>query len=290
MRYIKKSQCYHIKNKWTLIILSLLLTQASFAQKKMEKQYVFFGHAYGDNSYDSRLDKINIQNYDGIFMGGDILSEASLATKYLDNLNALVDLSDPMTMWALGNHDSRNGNWDWISAYTQRKTYFSHYADKSVFMVLNTNIVPYDCEPLEEQFNMIRSVCDSISEAQNLFLFMHHNIWDQVPGLSPGWAIGHHNCKYWLANCDSVSAHFYNVVYPLLVEVKLRGIEVYCVFGDLGVTGKETFNEVSTHGIHFLGSGLYHHSPEDKILLFDNQNGHIDFHWHRLDSLVQSHQ
>lgn len=269
-----------------IFLLFISLSQWSLGQKDFEKKYIFFGHAYDGYTYDSRLANINMDQYDGIFMGGDILSEASLAIQYLENLDSLVHLSSPMTMWALGNHDSRNGNWEWISEYTHRKTYFAHFADKSVFMVLNTNIVPYDCEPLEEQFYMIKNVCDSISQAENLFLFMHHNIWDRVPGLSPGWSIGHVNCKYWLANCDSVSAHFYNVVYPMLVEVKEKGINVYCVFGDLGVPGKEKFNEISTDGIYFLGSGLYLSSPGDEILLFDNHNGEIQFNWHNLDSLV----
>lgn len=278
-------------NKFTSIFMLIIgLNLSTYGQSEFEKRYVFFGHAYDGFSYDTRLSQINIGDFDGIFMGGDILSEGSLALEFLDDLNTLVDLSDPMTMWALGNHDSRNGNWEWISDYSTRKTYFASYADQSVFLVLNTNIVPYDCEPLEDQFHMIESVCDSISEAQNLFLFMHHNIWDRVPGLSPGWAIGHHNCTYWLANCDSVSSHFYNVVYPMLVEVKERGIEVYCVFGDLGIPGKEKFNELSTDSIHFLGSGLNHYSPDDMILLFDNINGQIDYSWHNLDSLVLINQ
>jgi len=262
----------------------------AFTQSEFEKKYIFFGHAYDEYSYDPRLDSINIDQYDGIFMGGDILSEASLLPEFLSNLDQLVDLSDPMTMWALGNHDSRNGNWDWISELTNRKTYFTHYEDQSVFIVLNTNIVPYDCEPLEEQFQIIKNVCDTIENASNLFLFMHHNIWDRVPGLSPSWSIGHQNCKYWLANCDSTNAHFYNVVYPLLVDVKNRNIDVFCVFGDLGAPGKEKFNELSTDSIHFMGSGLYHGGTNDELLIFENNNGHIEYNWHNLDSLVLVNQ
>lgn len=276
-----------MKARFLLIILLICsFFKLSFGQSNFEKKYIFFGHAYDEFSYDHRLAQININQYDGIFMGGDILAEASLTTEFLADLDELVDLSDPMTLYALGNHDSRNGNWDWVSEFTKRKTYSVHYADKSVFMVLNTNIVPYDCEMLEDQFYMIKTTCDTISTAQNLFLFMHHNIWDRVPGLSPGWTIGHQNCTYWLANCDSVSAHFYNVVYPMLVDVKERGIEVFCVFGDLGVPGKEKFNEVSSHGVHFLGSGLYHYSPDDEVLIFENHSGEIEFGWHNLDSLT----
>lgn len=276
--------------KYTVFIIFILFSVASIAQSKFEKEYLFVGHCYDDFTYDHRLAEINIKNYDGIFMGGDILSEAPLKREFLDNLDSLVDLSDPMTMWTLGNHDSRSGNWDWISDFTLRKTYFAHYADKSTFIVLNTNIVPYDCETLEEQFYIIKSVCDSIEQSDNLFLFMHHNIWENVPGLPPGWSIGHHNCKYWLANCDSVSSHFYNTVYPLLVDVKERDINVYCVFGDLGAPGKEQFDETSTDGIHFLGSGLFHYSPEDAVLIFNNNNGNIDYGFHNLDSLVIANQ
>lgn len=274
--------------RFVFILIISIISQVLFGQASFEKKYIFFGHCYDGYTYDSRLSQINLDQFNGRFMGGDILSESSLKIEFLDNLDSLVDLSDPMTMWALGNHDSRSGNWDWISDFTLRKTYFAHYADKSTFIVLNTNIVPYDCEPLEEQFSIIENVCDSIVVSNNLFLFMHHNIWENVPGLSPGWSIGHHNCKFWLANCDSVSNHFYNTVYPMLVEVHNRGIEVFCVFGDLGAPGKERFDEVSTDGIHFLGSGLFHYSPGDAVLIFENNNGLIDYGFHNLDSLVIS--
>ncbi|NOR88168.1 MAG: hypothetical protein GQ527_11215 [Bacteroidales bacterium] len=277
-------------NQYTIRVISLFLfwniSLLLFAQSKGCQQYIFFSHAYDGHSFDNRLSQINIQNYNGIFMGGDILSEASLDRFYMSSLDSLVDLSNPMTLWALGNHDSRNGNWDWISQFTKRETFSAYYEDQSVFIVLNTNIVPYDCEDMEKQFSMISNVCDSIQESKNLFLFMHHIIWDGTPGLIPAWMVGHENLKYWLANCDSANAHFYNVVYPMLVEVKNRDIDVFCIGGDLGSGTKKKYQEQSSDQIEFLGCGLNQYSPNDLVLIFDNDEGGISFGFHNLDSLV----
>ena len=272
--------------QFSSLLLFMLFSNGVFAQDNVVQHYLFVGHTYDGYTYDHRLSQINIKNYDGIFLGGDILSEASLDRNFLANLDSLVDLSNPMTLWALGNHDSRNGNWDWISQYTKRKTYSAHYEDNSVFIALNTNIVPYDCEEMEDQFSMIQNVCDSIETAQNLFIVMHHVIWAHVPGLKPAWQVGHVNPQYWMANCDSANAHFYNVVYPLLVEVKNRGIQVFCIAGDMGSGDKKKDNELSTDSIHFMGCGLYHYSPNDEMLIFDNDQGEISYGFHNLDSLV----
>jgi hypothetical protein len=89
-----------------------------------------------------------------------------------------------------------------------------------------------------------------------------------------------------MANCDSANAHFYNVVYPLLVEVKNRGIQVFCIAGDMGSGDKKKDNELSTDSIHFMGCGLYHYSPNDEVLIFDNDQGETSYGFHNLDSLV----
>ncbi len=274
--------------KTLLIIFALGFSSVIMSQTAEIKKYIFAGHTYDGHFYDTRLKQINIKDYDGIFLGGDNLSEASLDRIYIESLDSLVDLSNPMTLWALGNHDSRNGNWDWVSQYTKRKTFAAHYEDHSVFMMLNTNIVPYDCEEMETQFSMIYNVCDTIEESKNLFITMHHVIWDKVPGLIPAWMVGHVNPKFWMANCDSANTHFYNTVYPLLQEVKDRGINVFVIAGDMGSGSKKKYFEQSSDGINFMGCGLYYYSNDDVVLLFENNEGDISFGFHNLDSLVSA--
>jgi hypothetical protein len=272
--------------KKLLIILFVSFSTILLAQNKWVHKYIFAGHTYDGYSYDSRLRQINISDYDGIFLGGDNMSEASLDRNFLSSLDSLIDLSNPMTLYAMGNHDSRNGNWDWVSQFTGRKTYSAHYEDKSVFIVLNTNIVPYDCEMLEDEFDMIYQVCDTIEDAQNLFFIMHHVIWNDVPGLQPAWMTGHVNAKYWLANCDNADSHFYNTIYPLLVNVKNRGVDIFVIAGDMGSGSKKKYYEQSSDGINFMGCGLYHYSTNDEVLIFENNNGDISFGFHNLDSLT----
>ena len=273
------------KKVLAILLLSLIFNNLQ-AQTNNIKKYIFTGHTYDGYSYDTRLGQIHIKNYDGIFLGGDNLSESSLDRNFIADLDTLVDLSNPMTLWALGNHDSRNGNWDWISQITKRKTYSAYYSDHSVFVNLNTNLVPYDCEELEDQFSMIYNVYDTIQEAQNLFIIMHHVIWDKVPGIKPGWMVGHVNVKYWLANCDSVNSHFYNTIYPLLTDIKARGINIFVIAGDMGSGTKKKYFEQSDDEINFMGCGLYHYSTDDVVLLFENNDGNISFGFHNLDSLV----
>lgn len=288
----KSNYLLMLKNQIMIIfnhrLILLLILFGFFLQAKSQetKKYIFFGHCYDGYSFDYRLRQIHLKNYDGIFLGGDILSEGALDRYYLEGLDSLVDLSNPMTMWTLGNHDSRNGNWDWISDYTKRRTFFVHSQDQSVFIVLNTNLVPYDCEDLERQFQIISNVCDSISVSKNLFVIMHHVIWDGVPGIAPGWTVGHENCKYYMANCDSTQSHFYNVIYPLLSDVQSKGINVFCLAGDMGVPGKKTYDETAPTGVHFLGCGLYFYDPNDQVLIFQNNDGNIQYEFQNLDSLV----
>ena len=117
---------------------------------------------------------------------------------------------------------------------------------------------------------------------------MHHGLWADVPGLpSNPSTYCHSNLKYWNANCDDVNSNFVNAVYPLLVEVKNRGIEVICIMGDVGAS-KKKFEMLSIDGIIFLGCGLFHNSPNDYVLIFNHEPLKRKLEWEfcNLDSLM----
>jgi hypothetical protein len=237
-------------------------------------RYIFIGHCYQEKTdgskVDYRLEKMDFSPYAGIWLGGDVCSEASLKYSTLQYIDRLFDLSNPLTFWALGNHDTRNGNLDWIQQFTRRPSFFANYYKGITEIVLNTNILPNNCFLLDKQFEMIKNVCDTIQKSSHLILLMHHGIWNNVPGIPPNPAnYAHSSLLYWNANCYDVNSNFVNAVYPLLVKVQKRGIQVICVMGDVGATAKK-FDYLSDDGIHFLGCGLYHNSPDDYVLIFSH--------------------
>ena len=254
-----------------LLIFLVFGNFLAFSQNDTLK-YIFIGHSYqpktdGDK-VDYRLEKIDFSSYSGIWLGGDVCSEASLRYSTIEYIDRIFHLSDPMTFWALGNHDTRDGNWEWIREFTHRETFFTYTYKGITYIVLNTNILPNNCFLLDQQWEIIKNVCDTIQNSSHLILLMHHGIWNNVPGLPANPAVYcHSSLLYWNANCDDVNSNFVNAVYPKLVEVKNRGIQVICIMGDVGATEKY-LNFVSDDGIYFLGCGLYNNSDDDRVLIF----------------------
>jgi len=254
--------------------------------------YFFTGHIKKVNptkskyKIDPRIEELDKTKYDRIWLGGDVCTETTQDYSTLQYLDSIFDLSKPGNYWALGNHDARNRNYNWISEFTHRKTYFAHYQDGITAIVLNTNLVPSDCENLNNQFNIIKNVCDTITKSSNLFMIMHHGIWRNVPNLPPPGTYAHSDLIYWNANCDSVNTSFAEVVYPLLKKVKKRGIEIYCILGDMGCNGKKFFMQ-SVDSINFMGCGLCN-EPTDVVLIFNHilSEQKITWEFQNLDSLL----
>ncbi len=254
-------------------------------------QYIFIGHPYqggteGDK-VDYRIENFNFFEYEGIWLGGDVCSEATLKYSTVEYIDSIFDLSDDMTFWALGNHDTRNGNWEWIRKFTKRETYYSQNKNNITSIVMNTNLVLSDCYNVNNQYKMIKNVCDTINESSHLILLMHHGIWNNVPNLPIPSNYAHSSLPYWNANCYDVESNFYNVIYPLLVEVENKGIEVVCIMGDMGASAK-FFEMQSVDGITFLGCGLYDNSPDDLVLIFEHNINQklLSWNFYNLNELI----
>ncbi len=287
-----------MKKKIFIIILFFLFINTAYFQQKILNlpskevlRYIFMGHTYkSDSKVDPRLEKLDFSSYDGIWLGGDICSEASRDESTFWYLDSLFDLSNPLTFWALGNHDTRNGNYEWFEEYTKRETYFAYSHSGITSIVMNTNLVPTDCYNIERQYDIIVNVCDTISNSSHLILLMHHGLWANVPGLppSPG-SYCHSNLKYWNATCTDVNSNFVNAIYPMLVEVEQKGIDVICVMGDVGASEKK-LNYVSDDGINFLGCGLFHGEPDNQVLIFTHtpKENKLTWQYHNLDSLLNT--
>ena len=257
-----------------LLIIFLWITNLHSQDTKSELSYLFFGHCYGlNNKLDERIYQLDLSPYDGIWLGGDVSSEASLTPEISMHIDSVFDFSNPLNFWILGNHDTRNGNWRWLEAARHRETFFTNYYQGVTEIVLNTNLLPNNCYDLNKQYQMLQNVCDTIEDSYALILLHHHGIWYDIPGVPSANSFGHGVLPYWNANCESAESTFKNAIYPMLVNVKNRGIKVVCVMGDIGDGGRHKIEAMSPDSIYFLGAGLRLHdnnNSNDSALIFQH--------------------
>ncbi len=290
---------YNIRfRKINLSFLLLVFALVATGQNDTIK-YFFEGHTYqwhtAGDKVDERLEKFDFSGYEGIWLGGDVCSEALLEHTTLEYIDGLFNLKHPNTHWAMGNHDARNGNWNWLEELTGKKTYYTSFYKGISYMVLNTNITPYDCEQLNDQYRILVNLCDTIKKSSHLIILVHHGIWAGVPGLPSPYKYAQSNLKYYSFNCYDHDATFLNDIYPRLVEVKKRGVEVICIIGDMG---SQRIDAVSDDGIHFIGTGLNRskykdpvereNSPRDWFIEFKHvpESGWLEWQFHDLDSTL----
>ena len=115
------------------IYISVLLIGFIFSGYAQEYdqtvKYLFAGHTIQINTpgtkLDYRLESLNLNDYDGIWLGGDVCGEALLNYSTIQYIDSVVNLGNPETHWAMGNHDAREGNWEWYEELTNRHTYYT---------------------------------------------------------------------------------------------------------------------------------------------------------------------
>lgn len=239
-----------------IIIIAILFGSNGFTQSDTLK-YIFLGHPYlwgNSQKIDTRVENIDTSEYNGIWLGGDVLSEASLYYSNFEYLDRLFNLSKPTNHWTLGNHDSRNRNREWYSEFTKRPSYYAYSQNGLTTIVMDGNISPLDCENLDKQYAMIKGVCDTITQGHLMFL-IHHGIAIDVPGVKNPSGYGHSALKNWMGNCDADTATYIKTIYPMLVELESKGVNVMHVMGDVGAY-KKSYHAVSDDGIDYFGSGI----------------------------------
>jgi len=187
----------------------------------------------------------------------------------------------------------------WYRSYCERETYNSYSANGAVSVCLNSMLNPTLCEELNSQYEMLKTICDTITDSKHLFVFHHAGLWTRVPDLPPSSTYSHSNFIHWGANCDSADSYYENTIYEMLKDVRGRGINVYCILGDAGATNLKGFHQETSDSIHFFSSGIgnskFTHDPAlyqskipDSILVFrhDLINQQMDWEFQELDSLL----
>ena len=292
-----------------LFVSVLLFTQSceSDSSKNDEQalHYFFTGHCYqwgapNDGRADYRLEKIRMDTFDQVWLGGDLVENMFQHPQTIEYVDSFFQVGKPTVHWAMGNHDvlDQNADFSGIEAKTHRKTYNSTHFDGITMLVLNTTEFgfseyyhkPHECETLDGQWNLIKNITDTIQESSHLVILHHHalltnkiandsvNVQKIFNLYTPKRNIG----------CE-VRGTFEELVYPKLKAVQDRGVQVILIGGDTGQQVKE-FEFETEDGIIFLGSGLnnsagtegmpdYFNQSPDKVLIFKHRPKNRTLEW-----------
>ncbi|MEO0775171.1 MAG: hypothetical protein AAF146_01335 [Bacteroidota bacterium] len=230
--------------------------------------------------FNPALARINYDAYDLLLLGGDLAPNSSIDRPTMDSLEALFQLSNPRTLLALGNHDY--DDLDLVTEYTGRPAFYTQHEGGITFLVLDTQ--DSLSSMVGEQLALIRRVTDTITESSHLVLLHHKLVWmygnEDLEGQIVATANGQLGDCFHCINPNN----FYETVYPLLVAVRQRGVEVLCIGGDLGFRTK-TFDYLSPEGIRLMGSGMDLDAADNPALLFSYENRELTYEFLPLDAL-----
>ncbi len=241
------------------------------------ENYIYISHlrkSYNDtNSYttianpymDKRIENLDYSKYKMLLLGGDLTILTSADNETISRVDSIFNLGKETTLWSLGNHDTADINR--VQYFTHRPTFYTYYRNKVTFIVLNTQENGMDI--INEQLQMINNVVDTIKNSKHLIVMHHVLLWmyanpDLEPLIDSISNIPWGTCEYCFRENN-----FYTDVYPKLLEVKNKGIDVICVAGDIGLKVKE-FEYQTNEGIQFLASGMEADSLGNKVLIFKN--------------------
>ncbi|OGU30181.1 MAG: hypothetical protein A2057_05800 [Ignavibacteria bacterium GWA2_35_9] len=263
-----------------------------FPQNDSVLNFIFVPHPRSEDQVNQSIyqgiAKIDFTKYDMIMLGGDLTystSKDSATLAYCDNL---FNLGSPNTLWSLGNHDVQSGHRALIKEFTGRESFYSYERNGVTFIVLDTEL---DADGFsntfikDDQLQMVKNVCDSIAEPGFLIL-LHHRFM---------WMINNEYFKTKLTDSIAASSrsmdttNFYSDIYPLLREVKNRGIQVLVFSGDKSKINIEYSPEDS---ITFYAARMADDLPDSMnnviILNYNLQNKEITCNFVSLEEMITS--
>lgn len=266
---------YKINRLKIFIILLVVLSLSSCIKDPIEPtpilpasaKYIHISHTRTDSNpnLDSIVERIDYSNFDMLWLGGDLAQLSSQDDETMLHIDSIFDVGNENTLWALGNHDYTD--LERIQEFTNRPPYYASHKNGITFIIFDTqdslsSVVGYQKELFE-------SVVDSINFSTHLIIIHHKLIWmydntylePLIPSVSNA-ELG--DCFY----CINPN-NFYSHIYPDLLEVEQKGIEVICIGGDIGFNAKE-FEYLTQEGIQFLASGVSSGSDDNKALVFQH--------------------
>jgi len=120
-----------------------------------------------------------------------------------------------------------------------------------------------------KQKELFQSVTDTLDKTTHLVILHHKLIW--LYGDSTLDSSIPSNSNAGLGDCFVClnPNNFYSALYPKLVNLKQRGIEIVCIGGDIGTKTKE-FEYQTPEGIYLLASGIESGESGNKALIFQH--------------------
>ncbi len=272
----------------TLLSLALFNAHAQIGECPSSPRFQYYLHVAhtrtaSNPSMDSLVESIDYSYYDMLWLGGDMTVSSSLDDTTMAHIDSILDVGNENTLWALGNHDY--ADLERISAYTHRPAYYAYYRDKLTFLVLDTqdslsNII-------DEQLELFTSVTDTLHTTTHLVILTHKLIWmygdsyvqTYINSIPNG---GFGDCFY----CINPN-NFYTDLYPKLLELEAKGIEVICVAGDIGFRTNE-FAYTTPEGVQYLASGIDAGKNYNQALVFrhDVVNDSLSWTFNLLSDLL----
>ncbi|MCB9266685.1 MAG: metallophosphoesterase [Lewinellaceae bacterium] len=291
-------------------VAALVMAACQKAPSSQPEQYIFLGHPYDWNfadRIDPRLEELDYSGFSQVWLGGDVCArtaEHPSALPYLDSIFSMDKVH-----WALGNHDYDYGNPQVILDYLQRPSFYTVWQNGYCLMVLNTNLFWFypsappqrDCEEKAAQWAMIGAVADTIQKASHLIILHHHGLFNELKVNEEGDTLEAFNTNAMpIYGTCGPGSELTAVLYPRLVEVQNRGVQVVLIGGDLGMQAK-SFEFQTPEGIWLLGSGINNsvnrdYAPEyvkdfgpDKVLLleYERQKRELSWKFVELNGLVE---
>jgi len=238
--------------------------------------YLHLSHTRTDsNPYmDSLVEKVDFNKFDMLWLGGDLAQSTSADNNTMTHIDSIFDVRNTKTLWTLGNHDYKDLNR--VKQFTNRPSYYSINHNRITLVVLDTQDSLSNIISAQKEF--LIGVLDTIQESTHLILLHHKLIWmydnsyleSQISSI-PNGGLG--SCFY----CINPN-NFNSQIYPKLVDIKKKGIEVICIGGDIGVKAKE-FEYLTPEGIYFLASGINSNKKNNKALLFSHDITNASLTW-----------
>ena len=225
-----------LKTKTILTFLILIVSVIDlFPQSDSLLKFIFIPHPRSEDrenlSVNPDIAKIDFSMYDVLLLGGDLTFDTDNSSATLAHCDSVFDLGNPNTLWSLGNHDVQSGHRQLIKDFTGRDSYYSYTRDGITFLVLDTELDANGSSSTfitGDQLQMVQNVCDSIKDSRYLIL-LHHRLM---------WMINNDDFKDRLTDSIALSSrlldttNFYSDIYPLLQNVKNKGIQVLVFGGD----------------------------------------------------------
>ncbi len=239
-------------------------------------QYLFLAHTRmeANPKVITSIYNIDFSKYEMLWLGGDMAQLSSESTEVLEHLNGTFELKNPNTLWALGNHDYSDTAL--VQKFTDKPRFYSTYKNGITLMVWDTQ--DSLCHITGSQLDLFNEVVDTLNKSSHLIILHHKLIWLYGNDVLENRTDNISNAPIDTCSYCIQPNNFYQDIYPKLVSLNQKDIQVICVGGDIGFK-TQTFEHTTPDGIHFLASGMSFNEKVNYGLVFHHDTVEQKLNW-----------